>query len=90
MLNRLMAGKCPHQLVSYPDPAFTKDKGLAHFNRNIVLPDLAGEESWDNKYIHNSGWGLEQKKTAGSGEVCSVAGTELALLQSGVKGNFSR
>ena len=31
-------------VVSFPDPAFTKDKGLAHFARNLGLPDLAGEE----------------------------------------------
>ena len=45
------------QLVSFPDPAFTKDKGLAHFAQNLGLPDLAGKElSCDNKYIHDSGW----------------------------------
>ena len=27
-----------------PDPAFMKDKGLAHFARNLGLPDLAGGE----------------------------------------------
>ena len=31
-------------LVSFPDPAFTLDKGLAHFARNLGLPDLAGKE----------------------------------------------
>ena len=31
-------------IVSFPDPAFTKDKGLAHFSRNLGLPDLTGEE----------------------------------------------
>ena len=30
-------------VVSFPDPAFT-DKGLAHFARNLGLPDLAGKE----------------------------------------------
>ena len=28
-------------LVSFPDPAFTKDKGLAHFARNLGLADSA-------------------------------------------------
>ena len=31
-------------MVSFPDPAFTLDKGLAHFTQNLGLPDLAGEE----------------------------------------------
>ena len=31
-------------VVSFPDPAFMKDKGLAHFAGNLGLPDLAGEE----------------------------------------------
>ena len=55
-------------LVSFPDPAFMKDKGLAHFAQNLGLPNLAGEEqSCDNKYIHNSGWGLELKRRLGQG-----------------------
>ena len=29
------------RLVSFPDPAFTKDKGLAHFTRNLGLADSA-------------------------------------------------
>ena len=29
---------------SFPDLAFMKDKGLAHFAGNLGLPDLAGEE----------------------------------------------
>ena len=37
-----------------PEPAFTKDKGLAHFARNLGLPDLAGREYYSyhviNKY----------------------------------------
>ena len=33
---------CPW-VVSFPDPVFT-DKGLAHFARNLGLPDLAGKE----------------------------------------------
>ena len=38
-------GFCPPpEVVSFPDPAFTKDKGLAHIARNLGLPDLAGEE----------------------------------------------
>ena len=32
------------EIASFPDPAFTKDMGLAHFARNLGLPDLAGEE----------------------------------------------
>ena len=32
------------RVVSFPDPAFTLDKGLAHFARNLGLPDLAGKE----------------------------------------------
>ena len=31
-------------MVSFPDPAFMKNEGLAHFARNLGLPDLAGEE----------------------------------------------
>ena len=31
-------------IVSFPDPAFTLDKGLVHFARNLGLPDLAGKE----------------------------------------------
>ena len=31
-------------IVSFPDPAFKLDKGLAHFARNLGLPDLAGKE----------------------------------------------
>ena len=54
------------QVVSFPDPAFKLDKGLAHFARNLGLPDLAGkEQSCDNKYIHDSGWGLELKRGLG-------------------------
>ena len=34
----------PELLVSFPDPAFKLDKGLAHFARNLGLPDLAGKE----------------------------------------------
>ena len=30
-------------VVSFPDLAFTKDKGLAHFPRYLGLPNLAGE-----------------------------------------------
>ena len=51
-------------LVSFPDPAFRLDKGLAHFARNLGLPDLAG----NNKYIHDSGWGLELKRGLGQGK----------------------
>ena len=73
-------------VVSFPDPAFKLDKGLAHFARNLGLPDLAGkEESCDNKYIHDSGWGLELKRGLGQRK---VAGTAPALLQSGVRGHF--
>ena len=31
-------------VVSFPDPAFKLDKGLAHFARNLGLLDLAGKE----------------------------------------------
>ena len=31
-------------IVSFPDPAFKLDKGLAHFARNLGLPDWAGKE----------------------------------------------
>ena len=31
-------------IVSFPDPAFKLDKGLAHFAQNLGLPDLAGKE----------------------------------------------
>ena len=34
--------RCQHSwngLVSFPDPAFMKDKGLAHFTRNLGLAD---------------------------------------------------
>ena len=56
-------------VVSFPDPAFTKDKGLAHFSRNLGLPDLAGKvQPCDNKYIHDSGWGLELKRGLGQGK----------------------
>ena len=56
-------------VVSFPDPAFKLDKGLAHFARNLGLPDLAGKEwSCDNKYIHDSGWGLELKSGLGQGK----------------------
>ena len=33
-----------NSLVSFPDPAFKLNKGLAHFARNLGLPDLAGKE----------------------------------------------
>ena len=33
-------------LVSFPDPAFTKDKGLVHFTRNLGLADPALPEIW--------------------------------------------
>ena len=54
------------EIVSFPDPAFKLDKGLAHFARNLGFPDLAGKElPCDNKYIHDSGWGLELKRRLG-------------------------
>ena len=31
-------------LVSFPDPAFKLDKGLAHFAPKSWVPDLAGKE----------------------------------------------
>ena len=36
-------GSTQGHIVSFPDSAFTKDKGLAHFARNLGLPDLASE-----------------------------------------------
>ena len=38
-------------LVSFPDPAFTKDKGLAHFARNLGLADSALPEIWRTNQI---------------------------------------
>ena len=32
------------QLVAFPDPAFTKDKGLAHSAQNLGLLDLVLED----------------------------------------------
>ena len=62
-------GRSYLSLVSFPDPAFKLDKGLAHFARNLGLPDLAGKElSCDNKYIHDSGCGLELKSGLGQGK----------------------
>ena len=37
----------PILLDLFPDPAFTMDKGLAHFAQNLGLPDLAEEYSCD-------------------------------------------
>ena len=34
-----------HVVVSFPDPAFTKDKGLGHFAQNLGIPNLAGGSS---------------------------------------------
>ena len=52
-----------------PRPHLQMDKGLAHFVRNLGLPDLAGKGlSCDNKYIHDSGWGLELKRGLGQGK----------------------
>ena len=54
------------QLVSFPDPAVTKDKGLAHFNRNLGFP-----VTWlvRSKYIHDSECGLELKRRLGQGNL---------------------
>ena len=38
-------------VVSFPDPAFTKDKGLAHFARNLGLADSALPEIWGTNQI---------------------------------------
>ena len=38
-------------LVSFTDPAFMKDKGLAHFARNLGLVDLALPEIWRTNQI---------------------------------------
>ena len=65
----LLACSLVCQIVSFPDSAFMKDKGLAHFAQNLVLPDLASEElSCDNKYIHDSRWGLELNRWLGQGK----------------------
>ena len=39
----LLCERLPY-IVTFPDPAFKLDKGLAHFARNLGLPDLAGKE----------------------------------------------
>ena len=39
------------EVVSFPDPAFTKDKGLAHFARNLGLADSALPEIWRTNQI---------------------------------------
>ena len=38
-------------LVSFPDPAFKLDKGLAHFARNLGLADPALPEIWRTNQI---------------------------------------
>ena len=43
-IDSLDSDKSSVTLVSFPDPAFKLDKGLAHFARNLGLPDLAGKE----------------------------------------------
>ena len=40
----MAASPSPLTVVSFTDPAFKLDKGLAHFARNLGLPDLAGKE----------------------------------------------
>ena len=40
-----------HNLVSFPDPAFKLDKGLAHFARNLGLADSALPEIWRTNQI---------------------------------------
>ena len=39
------------QVVSFPDPAFKLDKGLAHFARNLGLADSALPEIWRTNQI---------------------------------------
>ena len=38
-------------VVSFPDPAFTLDKGLAHFARNLGLADSVLPEIWRTNQI---------------------------------------
>ena len=38
-------------VVSFPDPAFKLDKGLAHFARNLGLADSALPEIWRTNHI---------------------------------------
>ena len=38
-------------VVSFPDPAFKLDKGLAHFARNLGLADSALPEIWRTNQI---------------------------------------
>ena len=38
-------------IVSFTDPAFTKDKGLAYFARNLWLADSALPEIWRTNLI---------------------------------------
>ena len=38
-------------IVSFPDPAFNSDKGLAHFARNLGLADSALPEIWRTNQI---------------------------------------
>ena len=40
-----------HRLVTFPDPAFKLDKGLAHFARNLGLADSALPEIWRTNQI---------------------------------------
>ena len=40
-----------NSLVSFPDPAFKLDKGLAHFARNLGLADSALPEIWRTNQI---------------------------------------
>ena len=39
------------EIILFPDPAFTKDKGLAHFARNIGLADSALPEIWKTNIL---------------------------------------
>ena len=38
-------------LVSFPDPAFAKDNGLAHFAQNLGLADSELPEIWGTNQI---------------------------------------
>ena len=62
--------------VSFPDPAFTKDKGMAHFARNPRLPEKSSHVIINIFTIVGGVWSW-------SGEVRCVADTAPALLQSG-------
>ena len=46
-----VTGHTDELVVSFPDPAFKLDKGLAHFARNLGLADSALPEIWRTNQI---------------------------------------